>query len=108
MRLSKNPASALTSASRLLSKPACPAGLRNRIVSPAMQRSSWLFAEDHPEQESDAEGGKDRLGWILAHVLLAVFLQGAGATGRIAPSLLCLPPIFLRHVGRCRAKIFRR
>ena len=37
IRLSKKPTRSLTSASRLWSKPACPAGLRNRIESPAIQ-----------------------------------------------------------------------
>src|SRR5204863_3603347 len=87
-RLSTNPARLLRSETRLWSKPACPAGLRNRIVSPAMRPG--LPAENQPENESDPERGEDRLGGILADVLLAIVLQSADAFPRIVPSLLGL------------------
>src|SRR5947207_5950212 len=74
IRLSRKPARSLTSASRLWSKPACPAGLRNRIESPAISAQS-LAAENQPENESNSQRGEDRLGWIFPDVLLAVFLE---------------------------------
>src|SRR5437868_15085117 len=94
-RLSRNPARLLTSETRLWSKPACPAGLRNRIVSPAMRRN--LPAENQPENEPDAERCKDRLRRIFADVLFAVFLKSADAVAGVFPSLLGFAFVFFRH-----------
>src|ERR1700730_1037075 len=68
-RLSAKPISALINATRLLSKPPCPAELRNRVVSPIIQRSASA-PENHPEDKTDPERGHDRFGRVFAHILL--------------------------------------
>src|SRR4051812_46322061 len=104
-RLSTNPARLLSSETRLWSKPACPAGLRNRIVSPAMWR--LLAAENQSEHEPNAERREHGLGRVLAHVLFAVVLQSAGTLPRIIPYLLGFDAIFVSHRARGRFQIAR-
>src|SRR4029079_7545099 len=79
-RLSKNSASALTSASRFSSKPACPAGLRSRELSLIISETvSELTPEDQAEHKSDAERRKNGFRRIFTNVLLCVVLEGADA-----------------------------
>src|SRR5438874_6822399 len=104
-RLSRNPARLLSSETRLWSKPACPAGLRNRIVSPAMRRD--LATEDQAENEPDAERGENGLRRVFANVLLAVFLQSADTVPRIFPDLFGFILVFLSHRARGRFQILR-
>ena len=82
-----------------------------RIAEPhrfASHSARRLAPEDQAENEADAERGEDGFGRIFPHVLLAIFLQGAGALLRIAPGLLGLAAILARDLRRRRAEIFRR
>src|ERR1043166_6413364 len=80
-RLSRNCGSNATSAPRVWSRPACPAGLRNGMGRPTIEPS--LTTEDQAQDKPDAERGKDRLGRVFAHVLFGILLKTADATARI-------------------------
>src|SRR5450432_2706919 len=73
---------------------------------PAIQRS--LTTEDQAEHEPDAKRGKDRLGWIFAHVLFGILLETADAIARLIPSLFRFAAILTGHGASRRAKILRR
>ena len=70
----------------------------HRIASHAAQS---LAAENQAENKSDSERRKDRLGRILAHVLLSIFLQSAGPIPGISPHLLGFVAVFPSHRSRC-------
>src|SRR5438132_12271109 len=88
------PASALTRASRLLSRPACPAGLRDRMVSPAIQ-CNRLTPENQAQYEPDSKRCHDCFGRIFTHVLLGIFLKGADTTSGVVPSVLSFVTCFI-------------
>src|SRR5215216_2828317 len=108
-RPSKNSASALRSASRFSSNPACPAGLRDRELSFVISETgSELTPENQAQYKSDSERGTNRLCRIFANVLLCVVLEGPGALPRIAPCLFRLAAVFSGHSARCRFQILSR
>src|SRR4029453_19425335 len=82
-----------------------------RALADHLRKFSELAPEYQTQNKPDSERGKDRLGWIFAHILLRVFLECAGAISRIAPCLfrlaagfapllLCLAATFLPHGAR--------
>src|SRR5205814_3091019 len=64
--------------------------------------------EDQTEHETGPERSKDRLGRVLADVLLAVVLKSADAMERIIQYAFRATPIFIGRCAHGRAEIFRR
>jgi hypothetical protein len=56
-----------------------------------------LTTKNQTEHETGPKRGKDRLGWVLADVLLAVVLKTADAMERIIPYLFRAAQIFFGH-----------
>src|SRR5205814_9090917 len=54
--------------------------------------------EDQAQNKTDAERGENRLGRVLSHILLGVFLKRAGAISRLIPRQLGLAPGFIPGV----------
>src|SRR5204863_5252928 len=84
------------------------AGVSRGIAEPhrvASHSAQSLAAENQPENESDAERCEDSLDRILAHVLLAIFLQRASTIAGITPDLFGLVAILLRHRRRSRLQV---
>src|ERR1041384_1821765 len=91
-RISKNATIALSSPSALSSKPACPAGLRDGGLSLLISAAlSTLTPEDQAEHEPNPKSREHCLSWILADILLGVFLKCSNAASAIAPGLFCFP-----------------
>src|SRR5262249_38310456 len=97
-------------------------GMPRRIAGPRalanhLRKLSELTPKDQTQNKPDSERGKYRLRWILAHILLRVFLERTGAVPCItpclfcfaacfAPGLLCLAAIFFSDRACCRFQVF--
>src|ERR1700751_441724 len=107
-RLSKNPATALSSPSALSSKPECPAGLRDRGLSLLISAAlSKLAPEDQTQHEANSERCEYCFRWIFTDVPLGLFLERSQARPGLAPFLFRFAARFAPSLLRFSAVFFR-